>query len=98
MGGNEKLKPEKVRRYANLSKIELSPAEEESLSNELSMVLDYFRLLRELDTSGVDPTLSLAVEGNDDLREDKPVKCNPEDILALAPSRKGRFVKSPGIL
>lgn len=98
MRGNETLKPEKVRRYANLAKIELSIAEEESLSNELSTVLDYFTVLGELDTSGVEPTLSLAVEGSKDLREDKPVKCDPEDILALAPSRKGRFVKSPGIL
>ena len=98
MSGRQKLKPENVRRYANLAKIELSIAEEESLSNELSTILDYFRVLVELDTTGVEPTLTLAVESNEDLREDEPVKCDPEDILALAPSRKGRFVRSPGIL
>lgn len=98
MSEKEKLKPEKVRRYASLSKIELSPGEDESLSRELSTVLEYFRVLGEVDITGVNPTLSLAVERSMDLREDKPVKCNPDNILALSPSRRGRYVKSPSIV
>ena len=92
------MRPETVRRYAALSKIDLSMAEEESLSDEMSSVLEYFKVLSELEITDVEATLSLAVEKTTDLREDEPVKCDPDDILALSSSRKGRFVKSPSII
>ncbi|PIZ01198.1 Asp-tRNA(Asn)/Glu-tRNA(Gln) amidotransferase GatCAB subunit C [bacterium (Candidatus Gribaldobacteria) CG_4_10_14_0_8_um_filter_33_9] len=46
-----------VERIAKLARITLSDKEKEKMRSELSMVLDYFKLLEGIDTSITSPTL-----------------------------------------
>ena len=56
---------------ADMLRLRLSPSEAERLSADMSSVLDYVRLLDELDVSGVDP-MGVALGGYAELREDVP--------------------------
>ena len=50
---------EDVLRLASLSSIELSDSEVDGLSLDLKNIVDYINQLQELDTSGVEPSLSI---------------------------------------
>ncbi|HTP49550.1 MAG TPA: Asp-tRNA(Asn)/Glu-tRNA(Gln) amidotransferase subunit GatC [Anaeromyxobacteraceae bacterium] len=93
------LSIEEVRRIAALARLRLEPAEEARLAGELSAILDYVRLLEELDVSRVEPmTHALAGEGTP-LREDRVVAClSPEKALANAPAREGNYFRVPRII
>ena len=56
---------------ADMLRIKLSPQDAERLSNDMSSVLDYVRLLGEVDVEGVDP-MGVGFAGYAELREDVP--------------------------
>lgn len=56
---------------ADMLRLRLSPSEAARLSADMSSVLDYVRLLDELDVSGVDP-MGVASGGYAELRDDVP--------------------------
>lgn len=63
-----------------LSKI---PGDNSKLLGNISDILHYMDLLQEVDTTGVEPTVSV-VQGNAYLREDnleKPTWANPQELL-----------------
>jgi aspartyl-tRNA(Asn)/glutamyl-tRNA(Gln) amidotransferase subunit C len=87
-----------VLHVARLARLELSEAEVERMSSELSHVLDHIDKIRELDLEAVVPT-SHVVDVVNALREDEPEPCLPRDVvLAQAPEPvDGGFgVPSPG--
>jgi len=93
------LSIEEVRRIAALARLRLEPEEAGRLAGELSAILDYVRLLEELDVSRVEPmTHALAAEETplreDEVRESLP----PEKALANAPAREGTCFKVPRII
>lgn len=51
-----KLTQEEVRHIADLARLKLTPEEVEKYSNELSVILDYIGMLKEVDTEDVEPT------------------------------------------
>lgn len=71
---------EEVKKIANLAKIKLSKEEEERHAKTISVVLDYMKILNEVDTEDIDPTFEV-----NDLkniwREDKIKKCDHRDDL-----------------
>ncbi len=80
-----KLKAEEIKHIAELSRLELSAAEEEKFGGQLSSILDYVKTLEEVDTRNVPPT---AFVGNlsDVWRADK-AKSWPQDENDLALSQ-----------
>ena len=86
------ITPEEVEHVALLGRLELTAAERELFTRQLSAILDYFEQLRELDTTGVPPT-SHAIPLQNILREDTPEASLPhEEVLANAPlARQGCF-------
>jgi len=92
------LTKEDIEKIAKLARIELSGDEREKIAGELSAVLDYFKKLQELDTSGVDLNLSESadVSGN---RSDESVDSGiQEEILNNAPAMEDRFIKVKSVL
>ena len=88
----------KVEHVARLARLELSAEDKERMRRELSGILDYVDTLRQLDTSGVEPT-SHAVPLTNVMREDTPRPCLPaEDMLANAPERSGDRFRVPRII
>lgn len=89
---------EQVLHVARLARLELSEAEIEKMSSELSSILDHIETISELDLENVEPT-SHVVEVENVLRADEPRESWPrERILELAPDpADGGFrVPSPG--
>jgi aspartyl-tRNA(Asn)/glutamyl-tRNA(Gln) amidotransferase subunit C len=92
------LSRDQVLHVARLARLELSEAEVERYSGELSKVLDYVETIGELDLDSVEPT-SHVVQLENQLRADEPRPSWPRDeMLAGAPdAADGGFrVPSPG--
>ncbi|RMF21038.1 MAG: Asp-tRNA(Asn)/Glu-tRNA(Gln) amidotransferase subunit GatC [Cyanobacteria bacterium J083] len=89
---------EQVRKVANLARLELTPAEEEEFTQQLSRILDYFEQLSELDTTDVPPT-TRAIELSNVTRPDKlePFE-DKSSLLEQAPEREDNYFRVPKIL
>jgi aspartyl-tRNA(Asn)/glutamyl-tRNA(Gln) amidotransferase subunit C len=96
------LSKEEVLKVAHLARLELTPAEEEQFTTQLSDILDYFKQLSELDTTDVPPT-ARAIDASNVVRPDtlEPYG-DREKILESAPDREstvqGDFFKVPQIM
>ena len=89
---------EQVRKVANLARLQLTDAEEQQFTGQLSNILEYVQQLDELDTEDVPPT-TRAIEVSNITRQDKLQKFEArEDILDSAPEREDDFFKVPKIL
>ena len=89
---------DQVLHVARLARLRLDEAEVETMTGELSKVLDHIEKISELDLEGVEPT-SHVVELENVLREDVPRPSLPrEKALEQAPDSDGSGfrVPSPG--
>ena len=89
---------EQVRKVALLARLELTEAEEQQFTEQLSNILDYVEQLNELDTEDIEPT-TRAIELSNNTRQDdlEPFEAR-ESILDIAPDREDDFFKVPKIL
>jgi aspartyl-tRNA(Asn)/glutamyl-tRNA(Gln) amidotransferase subunit C len=89
---------DQVRHVARLARLELSPAEEQSLQSDLSAILAYVDKLNQLNTEEVEPTAQVGEPGTP-MREDEITnRPAPEEMLANAPARSRNFFKVPKII
>jgi len=89
---------DQVRHVARLARLELSPAEEQSLQSDLSAILAYVDKLNQLNTEEVKPTAQVGEPGTP-MREDEITnRPAPEEMLANAPARSRNFFKVPKII
>lgn len=92
------LTPDEVRWVAHLARLELSDAELETMTRQLSAILDYVRQLQEVPTEGVEP-LAHPLPMHNVFRDDAPAPSLPVDAaLANAPQRHGDFYSVPAVL
>jgi aspartyl-tRNA(Asn)/glutamyl-tRNA(Gln) amidotransferase subunit C len=92
------LSKEEVEELALLARIELRPDEVEALRGELAAILDHMAVLREVDTTGVEP-ITHAVPMTLRLRADAPApSLSQDDALAGAPDTAGGFFVVPAII
>ena len=93
-----KITLEEVKRVATLARLQLSPKEEELLTEQLDKILQYMAKLDRLDTDKVEP-LAHAVDIVNAFREDKVTnQPNTKDLLANTPAREKNFFKVPKII
>lgn len=93
-----KITLEEVEHVARLARLALTPEEKERMRSQLDAILAYIDKLRELDTTGVEPT-SHAIPMTNVMREDEPRPPFPkEEMLANAPERDGDFFRVPKII
>ncbi len=82
------LTPAEVTQVAHLARLELTPAELETMTRQLSSIVAYVDQLRQVNTDGVEP-LAHALEVSNVFREDEPVPSLPvAEALANAPERR----------
>lgn len=92
------LTPEDVQWVAHLARLDLSAAEQEALTRQLSGILDYVRQLDAVPTDGVEP-LAHPLPLYNVFRADEPApSLSVEQALANAPDRKGSFYGVPAVL
>lgn len=88
---------EEVRKIAKLARLELTPAEEQRHAETISVVLDYMKILNEVDTEGVEPTAQVTGLLNI-TRVDKAVDCKIiKELLAQMPKVKMEELVVPGV-
>jgi len=94
----EKIDKVQIRKVAKLSRLELTEAEMEEFTGQLSAILDYVEKMNELDTTSVQP-LAHCLPISNVFREDV-VKdsLGTEKTLANAPQQDGGLFKVPKIL
>ena len=94
----KKIDQGQVRKVAKLSRLELTGAEVEEFTGQLSAILDYVEKMNELDTTGVEPLAHCLPISN--VFRDDAVKesLGTEKTLANAPQRDEEFFKVPKIL
>lgn len=93
------MKKDDTIRLANLARIELTDAEAESFTTEISGILTYVDQVKEI-TGDAPPDKVVGALCNV-MREDGEPHAGgvfTEDLLALAPKRKGQYVEVKKIL
>ena len=89
---------EDVEYVARLARIELTEEEKDTLTSQLSSILDHIEKLNELDIERVEPTFHV-LDVTNVFREDEVRPSLPtEETLKNAPARDGDFFKVPKIL
>ena len=92
------LERSQIEHIASLARIGLTEEEIELFGEQLSQILEEFKVLDELDTAGVTPTghvSGLQTVMRDDLAEDS---LDSEDVLKNAPRREGEFFRVNAVL
>ena len=91
------ISKEEIKRIAGLSRLELTPGEEDRFAETISAVLDYMKILNEVDTSGVPETAQ--VTGLEDvMREDEPRDCpHKEGLIKQMPEMEENELVVPGV-
>ena len=92
------LTGDQVRWVAHLARLELSDAELETMTRQLSAIVEYVNQLQQVNTDGVEPLAHVA-ELSNVFRADEPAPSLPVDqALANAPDRQGDFYRVPAVL
>jgi aspartyl-tRNA(Asn)/glutamyl-tRNA(Gln) amidotransferase subunit C len=92
------LSNEEVRHIAWLARLGVTDAEVERFREDLSVILEHFRALEELDTNSV-PAAAHASLLHNVLRDDVPAPSLPSDeVLANAPDSEDSLFRVPPIL
>jgi len=93
-----KLTHDEVRAIADLAKLDLNDDEVVMYTEQLSEILDYFKLLQEVDTSHVSATDSV-LPLTTVLREDGVhAALSPDEAIANAPAAEARQFKVSAVL
>jgi aspartyl-tRNA(Asn)/glutamyl-tRNA(Gln) amidotransferase subunit C len=92
------LERNEVERVAMLARIGLTDEEMETLGEQLSNILEQFRVLSELDTAGVTPTAH-PVQLQTVMRDDVPdSSLESEEVLSNAPRQESDFFRVKPVL
>ncbi len=87
-----------VEHIAHLARLALTAEEKEKFGTQLSSILTYVEKLKELDTSGIEPTSHVLAIHNV-MREDGMRPSLPkDDALKNAPDRADDFYRVPKII
>jgi aspartyl-tRNA(Asn)/glutamyl-tRNA(Gln) amidotransferase subunit C len=93
-----------VRHIAKLARLGLAQKEIEKMQKDLSLILDYFSLLKEIDTEKIEPTcwaIEREVLAEKIMRKDQPQKYPPEKVIELiemAPKKEKRYIRVKSVL
>jgi aspartyl-tRNA(Asn)/glutamyl-tRNA(Gln) amidotransferase subunit C len=92
------LSIDQVRWVAHLARLELAEDEINSLTRDLTAIVDYMNQLQSVNTDGVAP-LAHAVALTNVFREDAPApSLSVDQALANAPQRKDDYYAVPAVL
>jgi aspartyl-tRNA(Asn)/glutamyl-tRNA(Gln) amidotransferase subunit C len=92
------LTPEEIQHITQLTRIKVKKDELEEYRTQLSIILEYFEILQEVDTDGVPHTGSIT-DKNNVMRDDKPETSLPsEQALANAPNREDDYFRVHAVL
>ena len=84
---------------SDLSRIDLSDTEQNSLLHDLESIISYIDLLNEIDTEGVEPCNHVLADMNNVMREDETGDTMPrETFLNNSPAQIGGMIRVPPVI
>ncbi|MFM9280396.1 Asp-tRNA(Asn)/Glu-tRNA(Gln) amidotransferase subunit GatC [Paenibacillus jiagnxiensis] len=89
---------ENVRHVAKLSRLNLTSAEEELMTEQLNAILHYAEKLNELDTDDVEPTTHVLHVSNVMREDEVRQSLSLEQVMRNAPEEEDGQFKVPAIL
>ncbi len=93
-----KLSREEVLHITRLARLGLTKTEMDSLSEQLSNILEHFEVLQQVGTTDVPPT-ALSIDLMNVLKSDEVAASLPQSqVLANAPRREGDFFRVRAVL
>ena len=95
------LSKEEVLKIAKLARLELTETEVQKMQKDLSSILDYFNLLKKVDTSKVSLENNEILDIEKVTRKDVLIPQNREvaqKLVQLAPDKKDDYIKVKAIL
>lgn len=88
---------EEVKKIAKLARIDLTPEEESRHAETISVVLDYMKILDEVDTTSIEPTAQVTGLSNI-VREDIPHECETKkELITQMPEVKQNELVVPAV-
>lgn len=89
---------QQVEHVARLARLELTEEEKEVYTGQLNSILEYVKVLDELDTSQVQPMAHVLPIHNVFRPDETRPSIDKEEALDNAPDRQGEFFKVPRIV
>ena len=86
-----------IKKIALLARIELTPAEEKRHAETISAVLDYMKVLNEVNTDGVEPTAQVTGLSGVWREDEAAVSPDRDALFAAMPDVRGRELKVPEV-
>ena len=93
-----RLSREEVLHIARLARLGLDETEIDKFSKQLSNLLEHFRVLQQVDTTGVPPTAQSITLQNVVRGDEAQASLSPDQILANAPQKEGDFFRVRAVL
>ena len=92
------MTPEQVERAAKIAMIKISEEEAVTLAKELTDIIEYVSMVKDVDTEGVPPTIHVLPISNV-MREDEASSFdNREGLLSQGPETENGHFKVPRII
>lgn len=98
------ISKKEVKHVAKLARLGLGKREIEKMQKDLSLILDYFNVLKEINTEKVEPTshsIAKVYRAQEIMRKDEAKKESPQIInklIKMAPKKKKRYIRVKPIL
>ncbi len=97
-GLNLALSREQVQHIARLARLGLTDEDCDRFGDQLSVILDYFERLKQVDTEGLPPTAHTLALHNVMRADSAEPSSAQQEILANAPLREGDYFRVKAIL
>ena len=92
------LPAQEVQWVAHLARLHLTEAERETLTRQLSAIVDYVAQLSQVNTDGVEPMAHALAVQNVFRDDEAAASLSVADALSNAPRRQGDFYSVPAVL
>ncbi len=91
------LTKQEIKKIAQLARLELTPEEESRYAETISAVLDYMKILNEVDTKNVEPTAQVTGLKNI-VRPDEAKRCSAnKKLMGQVPKVYANELSVPGV-
>ena len=95
---SQRLSKKEVEHTAWLAHIELSEKEKTLFTEQFNEILDYFKKIDDVDTTGIEPTYHVLDLQNVSRKDKTKPSLTTEEAIKNAPKKEKKFLKAPRII
>ena len=95
---SQRLSKNEIEHTAWLAHIELSEKEKTLFTEQFNEILDYFKKIDDVDTTGIEPTYHVLNLKNVSRKDKTKPSLTTEEAIKNAPKKEKKFLKAPRII